>query len=471
MEYDFYIGGTPRRNQNKVEIINPYDGTVTGTTFWASREDAEEAVTQAQKGFELSRKLPAYERAAICKQVAARLKEQKEELARLITGENGKPIKDALVEVERAAFTFELAGDEALRFGGEVIPVEVNPLAQGRIGFYQRFPAGILLGIAPFNFPLNLAAHKVAPALAIGNPVILKPAPATPLIALRLAELILETSWPKEALSVFLCDNEVTGRLVEDDRIAVVSFTGSDRVGWEIRKRAGKKKVILELGGNAGVIVERDADVVYAARRCALGGFAYSGQVCISTQRIFVQNQIYDQFRDLLIGEVQKLKMGNPSDEGVSVGPLINEGSARRIEGWIRDAKKSGGVILTGGGRQGSFIAPTVLENVKQDCAVCTEEAFGPVVVLEPFDRFEEAIARVNDSRYGLQCGVFSSSLARAMEAFRSLEVGGVIINDVPGFRVDNMPYGGVKDSGFGREGVRFTMEEMSEIRMMVMKG
>jgi glyceraldehyde-3-phosphate dehydrogenase (NADP+) len=386
-----------------------------------------------------------------------------------MTGEAGKPITDARREVARAVQTFTIAAEEAKRIPGEVIPLDWTPGMDSHLGILRRVPIGPVLGITPFNFPLNLVAHKVAPALAAGNPILIKPAPQTPLTALLLAEVGLEAGVPPGGLNVLPCDNRVAERLVVDPRFKLLSFTGSAAVGWMLKAKCGKKKVVLELGGNAGVIVEQDADLDFAAQRCASGGFGYAGQTCISVQRIFVHHSVVDLFTTKLLLQVARLKGGDPNDESTVVGPLIDQHAAHRVEEWIGEAVAQGARVLLGGKRMGSVVEATVLTNVTPTMKVSCQEVFGPVVTVTPYRQFDEALQAMNRSEYGLQAGVFTQDVNKVFHAFRHLEVGAVLVNEIPTFRAEHMPYGGVKDSGLGREGLRISIEEMTEPRFLVL--
>jgi glyceraldehyde-3-phosphate dehydrogenase (NADP+) len=401
--------------------------------------------------------------------VASELTARKEELAELITLEAGKPIRDARTEVTRAITTFTVAAEEAKRMGGELLPLDWLSGSENRWAIVRRFPIGPILGITPFNFPLNLVAHKVAPALASGNPIIIKPAPQTPLSALRLGEIVQQAGWPESGLSVLPCSNDVAGQMLADERIRMLSFTGSAEVGWMLKARVPKKKVVLELGGNAAVIVHEDADLDYAARRSVQGGFGYAGQTCISVQRIYVHESVAEPFLTRVLDGVRNLIVGDPREETTDVGPMISVTAAERAERWIREAVEAGAKVLVGGERSGAFLMPTVLTDVTPEMKVSCEEVFAPVVVVSRYADFEEAIRQVNASRYGLQAGVFTRDVKRIFRAYEAIDVGGLIINDVPTYRADHMPYGGVKESGFGREGVRYAIEEMTEPRVLVM--
>jgi glyceraldehyde-3-phosphate dehydrogenase (NADP+) len=467
-EYPFYCAGEWRTSPQRLEIRNPYNDELVGVTFNATEQDFEDAVTAAQRAFEVTRRLQSYERAEILLRLAEGLRRRQEEFARLIAQEAGKPIRDARVEVQRGIFTLTTAAEEAKRIGGEVIPLDLMAYSQGRFGFTRRFPIGPIAGISPFNFPLNLALHKIAPALASGNTILLKPPSRDPLTMLTFAELLDEAGVPKGAVSIMPMDRTVGDRLVTDERFKLLTFTGSPDVGWDLKARAGKKKVVLELGGNAGVIVDRTANLDVAIPRIRTGAFAYAGQVCISVQRVFVHRARWDEFVERFVEDVKKIKMGDPLDEATDLGPMIDDKAARRTQDWVESAVAEGAKVLVGGKAEGRFFQPTVLVDAPKWHPVCSREAFAPLVVLFPFDDFEQALAEVNDSAYGLQAGVFTSSLEHALRAFEVLEVGGVIINDIPTFRIDHMPYGGVKDSGLSREGLRYAIEDMTELRLLV---
>jgi glyceraldehyde-3-phosphate dehydrogenase (NADP+) len=468
-EYPFLVGGERRFSAERVEIRSPYDQQVVGVVSYASARDVEEAIARAASAFETTRRLPSYARAEVCRRVASELTARKEELAELITLEAGKPIRDARTEVTRAITTFTVAAEEAKRMGGELLPLDWLSGSENRWALVRRFPIGPILGITPFNFPLNLVAHKVAPALASGNPIIIKPAPQTPLSALRLGEIVHHAGWPDGGISVLPCSNDVAGQMLADERIRMLSFTGSAQVGWMLKARVPKKKVVLELGGNAAVIVHEDADLDYAARRSVQGGFGYAGQTCISVQRIYVHESVAEPFLTRVLDGVRNLIVGDPREETTDVGPMISVTAAERAERWIREAVEAGAKVLVGGERSGAFLMPTVLTDVTPEMKVSCEEVFAPVVVVSRYADFEEAIRQVNASRYGLQAGVFTRDVKRIFRAYEAIDVGGLIINDVPTYRADHMPYGGVKESGFGREGVRYAIEEMTEPRVLVM--
>src|SRR5271163_2185718 len=465
----FLVDGKWIEEGDPVEIRAPYDRSVIGRVFQGRREHAEAAIAASVKAFGTTRRLPAFERQRVLRRVAAAIAERREEFARTIVQEAGKPIKLARAEVDRAVFIFNVAAEETTRIYGEYLPLDWQEFTAGRWGIVRRFPLGPVAGITPFNFPLNLVAHKVAPAIAAGCSMVLKPAPQTPLCSLLLAECVQQAGWPDGGFNVLPLPNEDASLLVTDDRIKLISFTGSVPVGWDIKRRAGKKKVVLELGGNAAVIVHSDADLAYAAERCVTGGFAYAGQTCISVQRILVEDSVYGKFTDLLVEGVKKLKMGDPLDESTDVGPLIRESDAIRTTSWIEEAVHAGARLLCGGGRKNLIVEPTVLTGTRPDMKVNCQEIFGPVVTVEPYQDFDDALRKVNHSAYGMQAGVFTRDAKLLFQAYEELEVGGVIAGDVPSFRIDQMPYGGVKDSGLGREGLRYAIEEMTEPKLLVM--
>lgn len=465
----FYLQGKWIEEGTPVEIRAPYDGTPLATVFQGTAEHAERAIQSAVRAFGSTRRLPAFERQRVLRSIAQYIISHKEEFARTMAQEAGKPLKAARTEVERAVFTFTIAAEETTRIPGEYLSLDWQQFTSGRWGIVRRFPLGPIAGITPFNFPLNLVAHKVAPAVAAGCPIILKPAPQTPLTAFLLAEAVEQAGLPDGAFNVLPLSNEDAGLLVSDDRIKMISFTGSAPVGWDIKQRAGKKKVVLELGGNAGVIVHGDADLSWAADRCVTGGFSYAGQTCISVQRILVERPAFKKFTDLLLEGVGRLRVGDPMDESTDLGPLIRESDAVRASDWVQEAVRAGATLLCGGKRRGSILEPTVLTGTRPDMKVNCQEIFAPVVTIESYDDFGAALRRINDSPYGLQAGVFTRDANRIFQAYDELEVGGVIAGDVPSFRIDHMPYGGVKDSGLGREGLRYAIEEMTEPKLLVM--
>jgi acyl-CoA reductase-like NAD-dependent aldehyde dehydrogenase len=465
----FFLDGKWMEQGEVVEIRAPYDQSVIAQVFQGTREHADKAIAAAVKAFGTTRRLPAFERQRVLRQVSQSITERKDEFTRTLAQEAGKPVKAARTEVERAIFTFQVAAEESTRIYGEYLPLDWQEFTVGRWGIVRRFPLGPVAGITPFNFPLNLVAHKVAPAIAAGCPIVLKPAPQTPLSALLLAEVVQQAGWPDGGFNVLPLSNEDAGLLVSDDRIKLISFTGSAPVGWAIKRNAGKKKVVLELGGNAGVIVHSDADLAFAAERCAAGGFNYAGQTCISVQRILVEHSVYGKFTDLLLASVAKLRTGDPMDPATDVGPLIRQSDAVRAYDWMQEAVRGGARLLCGGQRQGSILEPTVLTGTHPTMKVNCQEIFGPVVTVEPYDNFEQAVKQVNNSAYGLQAGLFTRDAKLIFHAYEELEVGGVIAGDIPSFRIDHMPYGGIKDSGLGREGLRYAIEEMTEPKLLVM--
>jgi len=467
-EYRFLVAGEWRTSTSPVELLSPFHGKPVAQVHRAGPGDVEDAITAAAAAHPLTRRLPAYRRAEILRKVAQRILSQQEFLGRVLALEAGKPVRLGRGEAARAAQTFELSAQEAGRIGGETLSLDLAPGCEGWHGRVQRFPIGPVAAITPFNFPLNLVAHKLAPALAAGCPVVLKPASQTPLSALLLAQYLLDAGMPDDALSVLPCSPEVAGALVTDDRLRMLSFTGSSDVGWALKSRAGRKKVALELGGNAGVLILPDADLELAARRCAEAGFAYAGQSCISVQRILVHEAVHEKFCELLLQHVQQLGVGDPLDEEVLVGPLIHEADAIRAEGWIAEAVGAGARLLTGGSRQGSLLAPTVLADVQASMKVSCREVFAPVVAIVRVGSVRAGIDQLNDPEYGLQAGIFTRDLEAVETAYRDVEVGGLLVNEVPTFRLDAMPYGGVKGSGTGREGPRYAVLEMTVPRLLV---
>ena len=468
--HPIYLAGRWVESDDPLVVANPADGAhPAGSTFHATPEQYETAVDAAVRAFETTKTLPAYERGRILREISGGIKARREEIASLLSLEAGKPIRDALVEVDRAVLTFRLGAEEAERMVGEMIPLDLMASSRGRVGITRRFAAGPVAAISPFNFPLNLAAHKLAPAIAAGCSIVLKPPSKDPLTMLTVAEIIDGVGLPEGAVSILPMSRELGDRMVADERFKVLSFTGSPSVGWRMKERAGKKKVILELGGNAGVIVDRTADLDWAVRRILTGAFAYAGQVCISVQRMFIHDDVREAFMDRFLAGVANLKLGDPSDPATDLGPMVDGAAAARTQRWVDEAVALGGRLRAGGTADGTFFAPTVLENVPISAQVCSNEAFAPVVVVFGFTDFGDAIRQVNDSFFGLQTGVFTNDLGNAWRAFNELEVGGVIVNDIPTYRIDHMPYGGVKDSGLGREGLRWAIEDMTEIRIMVL--
>jgi aldehyde dehydrogenase (NAD+) len=465
----YLVNGSWRTGEESFEVHSPYDGAVVAEIGVPSEADVEEAVAAAAATFEESQHLPVHARADALDHISRRLGERIEENAKLIAAEGGKPLKWATVEATRAVSTYRWAS-EVIRHGDdELVRLDTEASLGSRVGLIRRFPFGPVLGISPFNFPLNLVAHKVAPALGVGAPIVIKPASATPIGALVLAELFDETDLPKGMMSVLPVSSTVADGMARDERFKKISFTGSSGVGWYLKGLDPKKRVTLELGGNAGVIVHSDADLDLAAQRIAFGGYYQAGQSCISVQRILVASEVYEDFVARVVKQVESLKVGDPMDPTVDVGPVIDAGSLDRIEQWVGEAVEAGADLLTGGRREGTCYVPTLLANTRPEMKVRCEEIFGPVATITPYETFEDALAEVNNSKYGLQAGVFTNDINRAFQAHRTIQTGGVIVNDVSAFRADQMPYGGSKDSGFGREGLRWAMEEMTEPRIMVL--
>ena len=469
----FLLCGKEWTDGETLEVRSPWDQGLVGKVTVATRVDAREAVNHAVASMRRTRSLPRWKRREILEEIAASLIEQKDRFAKLIVAEAGKPLRLARSEVDRAVLTFKTAAEEAARLGGETIPLDLTQGNENRWGLVQRFPVGPVLAITPFNFPLNLVAHKVAPAIASGCPILIKPSPQTPFTALALGEVILKAGWPEEAIAVLTLANADTAWLAEkEDRIKLVSFTGSAKVGWELKARSGRKRVLLELGGNAALIIHGDyRDLDTAAERTAHAAFGYAGQSCISVQRVFVDKSIFQTFLWKLVEIAGKMVSGDPASEATEVGPLVRPAEAERVESWIKEAVAGGARILAGGERQGPLIAPAILTGTKSGMKIRDEEVFGPVAVVEPYVDFEDALAEVNHSRFGLQAGLLTRDAGRILTAYRELEVGALIVGDTPAWRLDPMPYGGVKDSGLGREGIRSAIEEMTEPRMLVISG
>lgn len=467
--HGFLLDGQWISDGHMAEVRSPYDQSIVGEVSMAGPRELERAIAAAAHAFETTRRLASFERQRVLLEIAQLIAERREELARSMALEAGKPLKAARAEVERAVFTFTIGSEEAVRIGGEFLPMDLQSSTAGRWGIVRRYPVGAIAAITPFNFPLNLVAHKIAPAIACGCTVVLKPAPQTPITALLLAEIVQKAGWPAGALNVLPLSNEDAAPLVSDDRLKLLTFTGSSAVGWQLKAKAGKKKVVLELGGNAAVIVHSDADLARAAERCVAGGFSYAGQSCISVQRILVHRNVFDKFLEHFLAGVRKLKVGDPLDESTDLGPLIREQDAVRAESWVKEAVNAGAKLLCGGERQGSVMQPTVLTATQPKMRVNCEEIFAPVKTIEPYDDFSDALRHANDSPYGLQAGVFTNDARLIFKAYDELEVGGVMVNEVPTFRIDHMPYGGVKNSGLGREGLRYSIEEMTEPKLLVM--
>lgn len=468
--YPLYLANRAQTPNCDLEVTDKFSGEVATRVAMASPDLIDQAIAAAEAAARPMAEMPAYERQQVLQHCVTRFEERKEELAGSLTIEAGKPIKDSRGEVERLIDTFKIAAEESVRMNGEVQELEISPRAKGYRGMWKRVPIGPVSFISPFNFPLNLAAHKIAPALAVGCPFVLKPASRTPLGALIIGEILAETKLPEGAFSILPCSRDGAELFTTDERLKLLSFTGSPDVGWDLKARAGKKKVVLELGGNAAVIVDRDTDLDDAIDRIIMGAFYQSGQSCIGVQRILIHEEIYEETKRRLVEAAGNLIAGNPAEEATFVGPMISEREAQRLDDWIQEAKTLGGTVLTGGSRDGAMLEATLLENVPRHAKLNTEEAFGPVALLEPFSDFSKALEVVNDSKFGLQAGIFTRDLYKAHQAWDQLEVGGVVIGDVPSMRIDNMPYGGVKDSGLGREGIRFAMEDMTEIRNLVIR-
>ncbi len=453
------------------KVKDPYTGDTLGKIYQADGDFLDMAVESAQKGFQTSRKLSGYDRYTYLMRIAQGIREREQELAETISREAGKPIRFARNEVMRAQLTFTWAAEEARRLNGEFLPLDVAPQTRGYYAITRRFPLGVILGITPFNFPLNLVAHKVAPAIASGNAILLKPASQTPITAIKLAEIIREAELPPGMVNIIPTSSKLAEQLVRDGRIRKLTFTGSANVGWYLKSVAGKKRVTLELGGNAAAIVEPDVSLDEIIPRLVLGSFAYAGQICISVQRIYVQQEIFQEFMQKFVDEMTRSAVfGDPMNDKTMVGPMITTDAAKRAESWIREAEKSGARVVVGGKRKKNILEPTVLTNTAPDMRVVCEEIFAPVVVIEPYQEFDQALQMVNNSYYGLQAGVFTNNFEHIQKAYATLEVGGVIVNDYPTFRIDPMPYGGSKDSGLGREGLRYAIEEMTEIKLLAIK-
>jgi acyl-CoA reductase-like NAD-dependent aldehyde dehydrogenase len=468
--YPLYLNNKAEQPNADLEVTDKYTGKVAFRCAQADAKTIDAGIQGAVEAAEPMARLPSYARQAVLQHCVDRFKERFDELAYALCVEAGKPIKDSEGEATRLIDTFRIAAEESVRMTGEVQPLDISPRAKGYQGIWKRVPIGPCSFISPFNFPLNLAAHKIAPALAVGCPFVIKPASRTPLGTIIIGEILAETDLPKGAFSVLPASRDGADLFTTDERLKLLSFTGSPGVGWDLKAKAGKKKVVLELGGNAAVIVDHDADLDDAVERIVFGAFYQSGQSCIGVQRIIAHARVYDELRDRLVERTRGLVAGNPHDRDTFIGPMISEGEARRLHNWVNQAVEAGATLLCGGDREGAMLQATLLETVDRTSAVYTEEAFGPVAILSKFTRFEDALDEVNDSKFGLQAGIFTRDLFRMFDAWDRLEVGGVVINDVPSYRVDNMPYGGVKDSGLGREGVRFAMEDMTEIRNLVIR-
>lgn len=469
-KYPFYLANKPQNSNNTLPVYDKYSGDKISEVAIANQEDINQAITKAVSAQKDMQKLKAYQRQNILSYCVDTFKQRHEELSLSLCVEAGKPIKDAKGEVDRLIDTFRIAAEEAVRIGGEVIPMDISARTSQYSGMSKRVPIGPCSFITPFNFPLNLVAHKVAPAIACGCPFILKPASLTPISALILGEILSQTDLPEGAFSILPCTREGAALFTTDDRLKLLSFTGSPDVGWDLKAKAGKKKVVLELGGNAAVIVDKDADIEDAIDRIIIGAFYQSGQSCISVQRIIIHQDIYQEFENALVHATSALQMGDPKDTNTFIGPMISEKEASRLDSWITEATEKGSQILCGGKRQGSMMEATLLTNVPEDADIVTQEAFGPIAVLSSFADFDQALENVNNSQYGLQTGIFTKDIYKILKAWDCLEVGGIIIGDVPSWRVDHMPYGGVKNSGIGREGIRYAIEDMTEIRLLAIR-
>lgn len=470
--YPYFLANKAVQANTDLEVTDKYTGKVATRVAQADAKTILAAIDAAVRSQAALRKFRPYQRKAVLEHCVKRFKERFDELAHALCIEAGKPIKDSRGEVSRLIDTFQVGAEEAVRIGGEVLDLEISARARGYRGFWKRVPIGPCSLISPFNFPLNLAAHKIAPAIAAGCPWVMKPASRTPIGAIIIGEILAETDLPEGAFSVLPCHRDGADLFTTDDRFKLLSFTGSPGVGWDLKARAGKKKVVLELGGNAGCIVDEDQGhrLDHVAERLVFGAFYQSGQSCISVQRILIHRSLYAALKEKLVARVSALVHGDPRNEDTFIGPMISEGEAKRLHGWIEAARAAGANILCGGTREGAMLRATLIEGADKSLDVACQEAFGPVALIEPFDDFEAALERVDDSMFGLQAGIFTDSMSRAMHAWDVLDVGGVVIGDVPSWRVDNMPYGGVKDSGLGREGVRYAIEDMTEIRMFVVK-
>ncbi len=467
--YPYYLANEAVSANTDLVVTNKYTGAVATRVAVADTATIDRAIGLGVEAVDACRSMPSYARATVLRHVERRMTERLDELAETLAIEAGKPIRDARGEVGRGIDTFRLAAEEATRIYGEFMPLDISPRSEGYEGMWKRVPVGVCSFISPFNFPINLAAHKIAPAIAAGCPYVLKPASRTPVGALILGEILAETDLPKGAFSILPCGRAEADQFTTDERLKLLSFTGSPAVGWALKAKAGKKKVVLELGGNAACIVDRGVDESHAARRLTIGAFYQSGQSCIGIQRVLVHETMFESMKERLVSAATGLVAGDPLKEDTFLGPMISEGEAKRVESWVGKAVDRGAKVLCGGSRTRAFYDATLLENVPDDASVSCKEVFGPVAILEPFSDFHRACDRVNASVFGLQAGVFTESLHNAFYAFDHLDVGGVVINDVPSFRVDSMPYGGVKESGLGREGVRYAIEDMTELRLMVM--
>ncbi|GGD48874.1 aldehyde dehydrogenase family protein [Erythrobacter arachoides] len=468
--YPLYLNNKAAQPNTDLEVTDKFTGKVAFRTALATPDVIEQAIAGAVRAAGPMARMASYERQAVLQHCVTRFRERYDELAYSLCVEAGKPIKDAEGEVDRLIDTFRIAAEESTRLYGEVQPLDISKRARGYMGVWRRMPIGPCSFISPFNFPLNLAAHKIAPAIAVGCPFVMKPASKTPLGAIIMGEVLAETDLPEGAFSILPASRDGADLFTTDERLKLLSFTGSPDVGWALKAKAGKKKVVLELGGNAAVIVDKDADLAYALERIVFGAFYQSGQSCIGVQRIIVHEAVYDTFKAMLVARTRSLVAGDPKDRDTFIGPMISEEEAKRLKSWIDAAVAAGATLLCGGDRDGAMLEATLLEDVSRNCDASKEEAFGPLANLSRFTDFAAALKEVNDSRYGLQAGIFTRDIHQVLDAWDTLEVGGIVVNDVPSYRVDNMPYGGVKDSGLGREGIRFAMEDMTEIRNLVIR-
>lgn len=463
-----FLAGQFIETDKTLKIYYPYNGELFATTYKAGAKELNKAIEAAQDVKNELKRMPAYRKSSILSQIRQRLIEMKETFAQTITAESGKPIRNARAEVDRSIGIFTVAAEEAKRLPREYLGIDWVSSGDGKEALVKYFPIGIVAGISPFNFPLNLAVHKIAPAIAAGCPIILKPSSTTPLSTLLLATLIAEAEIPKGAISILPMDREIGNKLVTDERISMLSFTGSPDVGWKMKEQSGKKKITLELGGNAGIIVSDQSDLQNAIQKCLNSSFTYSGQTCIHSQRIYVQEKIFNKFLKSMKEGAEKLVIGDPLHDETDMSVMIDEQNAERVEQWVNEAIENGAQLISGGKRTKNLFSPTILTGTNKSMKVCSEEVFGPVVIIEPYKSYKDAITMINDTRFGLQAGVFTDRIDEMNIAFNELEVGGVILNDGPTFRADHMPYGGIKDSGYGREGVKYAINEMMEARVLV---
>lgn len=469
IKHTFFINGEKTISKNLKEIINPYDNSVFSQVYFGEKSHLKEAEASVFAAFEVTKKMSSMEKIMILERTSELILKTKEELANTVMNEAGKPICLAKEEVERCALVFKLAAGIIPNIEGSFIPLDITPKSQNKFGVIGNFPVGPILAITPFNFPLNLVSHKIAPAIASGNPFILKPSSKTPVSSILLGEILIEAGYPRECLNIIPFESNLADILIESDAIKLITFTGSPTIGWDIKRKAPKKKVLLELGGNGAVIIHHDCDFIKAAKKAVLGGFVYAGQVCISVQRVYIHKKIYTKVKKAMIEATEALKIKNITNPETIVGPMIDENESKRIENWVDDAKENNAIILTGGKREGNFYYPTLIENCNENDKLNSQEAFGPIIVLHPYENFEDAVNQVNNSIFGLQAGVYTNSWDLINYSFQNINTGAVIINDIPTFRVDHMPYGGIKDSGFGREGLKYAITEMTEPKLLVL--